>query len=267
MSIPDDFLSGASGTVTSRRASLRDVLLDARALATGRPWRLARAARREPPRRRVLVVGVDREEQRGLMAAAVAELRSSRHEVQVALARGTGGRGKFENLNALLAEHAVQEHDWLLVVDDDVELPGGFLDGFVFLAERFDLRLAQPAHRRRSHAAWEVARRRGGSVVRETAFVEIGPVTALHRDTFGVLLPFPDLRMGWGLDAHWAAVARERGWRAGVVDALPIRHAARTIASGYSSEAAVAEARDFLAARPYLPAAELQRTLAVHRGW
>ena len=70
------------------------------------------------------------------------------------------------------------DYDWLLVVDDDVVLPRGFLDEFVFLAERFDLSLAQPAHRHRSHAAWEVTRRRPFSVVRETGFVEIGPVTA-----------------------------------------------------------------------------------------
>jgi hypothetical protein len=133
------------------------------------------------------------------------------------------------------------------------------------LAERYELRLAQPAHRLRSHAAWRVTRRRARSVVRETAFVEIGPVTALHREAFGELLPFPPLRMGWGLDAHWSALARMHGWRVGVVDVLPIAHRAAPAASVYSREEAVAEARAFLAERPYLPASELQRTLAVHR--
>ena len=66
-------------------------------------------------------------------------------------------------------------------------------------------KLAQPAHRLSSHAAWPVTRRRPASVARETAFVEIGPVTAFHRDTFAALLPFPDLKMGWGLDAYWSA--------------------------------------------------------------
>ena len=97
------------------------------------------------------------------------------------------------------------------MIDDDVELPRGFLDRFLFLCERFSLTLAQPAHRLHSHAAWEVTRRRPGSVVRETSFVEIGPVTAFARASFEVLLPFPELRMGWGLDVHWAALAREHG--------------------------------------------------------
>src|SRR5205823_400889 len=85
---------------------------------------------------------------------------------------------------------------------------------------------------RRPPAAWGVTRRRPDSVVRETSFVEIGPVSAFHRETFGALLPFPDLRMGWGLDLHWAAVARERGWRMGVVDAVVIAHRARPAAAG-----------------------------------
>ena len=62
------------------------------------------------------------------------------------------GGGKFENLNRLLAEHPAAGHDWL-IVDDDVELPRGFLDRFLFLCERFSLtRSAQPAHRLRAHA-------------------------------------------------------------------------------------------------------------------
>ena len=155
-----------------------------------------------------------------LLPAARAELLRSHHDVKIAV-KTTGGRGKFENLNALLSEHPAAGHDWLLVLDDDVALPSRFLDEFVFLAERFGLRLAQPAHRHRSHAAFQVTRRRAASVVRETAFVEIGPVTAFAAETFDTLLPFPPLRAGWGLDAHWSALATARGWPIGVVDATP----------------------------------------------
>jgi hypothetical protein len=148
-----------------------------------------------------------------------------------------------------------------------VLLPGGFLDRFLFLAERFSFDLAQPAHRLNSHAAWPLTRRRPLSVVRETPFVEIGPVTAFSRRTFSTLLPFPELRMGWGLDAHWAALARERHWRCGVLDAVSIRHRVAPAASAYSREAAIAEARAFLAERPYLSARESQRTLTSHHSW
>jgi hypothetical protein len=256
--------------VGGRRARLldaRDALDDLADAVSGRRGRLARAARSAPPRRHVLVAGVDRPERNGLMTAARAELARSRHDVEFAIAPGPGELGKFENLNALLAAHPPRDHDWLLVVDDDVALPRGFLDAFLFCAERFDLRLAQPAHRRRSHAAWDVTRRRRASLVRETAFVEIGPVTAFHRETFDVLLPFPGLRMGWGLDVHWAALARERGWRLGVVDATPIAHAQSPAASAYDRERAVAEAAEFLAQRPYVPRIQADRTLVTHRTW
>jgi len=267
---PDDWASGESGIVAGVRATARAVLedaaLDARRAVALEPWRLRRAARAAPPRRRVLALAIEREGVPGLLPQARAELARSRHDVELAIGPA-GAAGKFENLNALLAAHPPHGRDWLLVLDDDVALPRGFLDALLFLAERFDLRLAQPAHRRRSHAAYAVTRRQAGSVVRETGFVEIGPVCAFHASTFETLLPFPPLRAGWGLDAHWAALARERGWRIGVVDALPVRHAMRPIADSYRRDDAVAEARAFLAERAYLPAAEGARTLAAHARW
>ena len=153
------------------------------------------------------------------------------------------------------------------MLDDDVALPRGFLDEFVFLAERFELAIAQPAHRRFSNAAWDVTRRRRRSVVRETAFVEIGPVVAFHRRTFATMLPFPPLRAGWGLDAHWSALAAERGWRIGVIDATAIEHSLRPVAAAYDAGAAIAEAQAFLATRPYVRSSEAGRTLATHRRW
>jgi GT2 family glycosyltransferase len=266
----DDFLSGTSGTVAGGHGVLRraaDAGVDAWEIASGRRLRLAHAARREPPRRRVLVLQIERPHRRELAARARSELAGSRHDVELRVGR-TNGNGKFENLNRLLAERDPSGHDepdWLLVVDDDVVLPRGFLDRFVFLCERFSLQLAQPAHRLASHAAWPQTRRRLGSVVRETRFVEIGPVTAFAHTTFPTLLPFPALRMGWGLDAHWGALARANGWRCGVTDAVAIAHRAAPAADEYSRAAAIDEARGFLADRPYVRAEDAKRTVATHR--
>jgi hypothetical protein len=265
----DDFVSGTSGEVSGIRANTRAVIADgldeaASAIKLHR-WRLRRSAR-SVPRRSVLVLAVERTDVPNLLAQAKAELTSSRHDVEFATT-AAGTRGKFENLNALLEQTAPDGYDWLLAVDDDVALPSGFLDTFLFLAERFDLQLAQPAHRHRSHAAWTLTRRWRGAVARETPFVEIGPVFAFHASTFETLLPFPPLRFGWGLDLHWSAVARDRGWRSGVLDATPIRHGLRRIASSYDREAALSEARTFLATRPYTTAGGAQRTLVTHRSW
>ncbi len=266
----EDFLSGESGTVgglDAVRRELHDRLVDARVLLGGRRLRLDRAARRAPAPRRVLVLGVERPQRRALADAIRGELMSSRHDVEVNLCP-PGGLGKFQNLNRLIAAHpAIDDCDWLLVVDDDVVLPRHFLDNLLFLAERFDFQLVQPAHRERSHAAWRVTRRRADAVARETPFVEIGPVTAFARPTLPTLLPFPDVRMGWGLDLHWAALAREHGWRCGILDAVAIRHSAAPAGTAYPRAAAVAEARTLLAERPYLKAAEAQTTLVTYRHW
>jgi hypothetical protein len=265
----EDFLSGTSGEVSGIRATTRAVLADAvcdgLAWARLEPWRL-RAAARRGPRRRVLVFAVERRGEPNLLAEARRELERSRHELEIHVT-DVGGRGKFENLDALLAEFPAAGHDWLIVLDDDVALPRGFLDRFLFLAEHFDLALAQPAHRWRSHAAWRITRRRPGLVAHETHFVEIGPLTAFHARTFDTLLPFPTLRFGWGLELHWSALAAEHGWREGVVDATPIRHGLRRVASSYAHSDAISEARGFLADRPYTTAAQAQRVIAEHRGW
>jgi hypothetical protein len=244
---------------------LADVLDDIAAAVRFQPIRLTRAAR-TLPRRRVLVLAIERTDVPNLLSQAAAELAGSRHDVHV-VTTTAGTRGKFENLNALLSQNPVADYDWLLAVDDDVALPSGFLDTFLFLAERFDLQLAQPAHRHRSHAAWTLTRRWRGAVARETPFVEIGPVFAFRAATFETLLPCPPLRFGWGLDLHWSALAREHAWRSGMIDATPIRHGIRRIAASYDREAALAEARAFLASRAYTTAAGAQRTLVMHRSW
>ena len=245
-----DFLSGESGTVRGlRRPPLRalDAALDLE--ARPRLRRIDRAARERPPRRSVLVLGVERPGKR--MNALRAELHRTRHEVHMHTV-AMGDAGKFEHLNELLREHPAAGHDWLLLVDDDVVVPVRFLDRLLFCAEDAGLLLAQPAHRRHSHAAWAATRRLPGGAVRESRFVEIGPLTAFAAPVFETLLPFPEeLRMGWGLDAHWGAVAQERGWRAGIVDATPILHTA-PVGGGYARGAAVAEAQAFLAERPYV---------------
>jgi hypothetical protein len=265
----DDFLSGTSGQVWGIRATARaltaDAACDLAALATGIPRRVARAAAAWP-RRRILALAIERSDVPNILPAARDELLRSRHDVRF-VSTDAGTQGKFENLNKLLAANPADGYDWLLIVDDDVALPRGFLDAFVFLAERFDLALAQPAHRWRSHAAYSVTRRRPASVVREIGFTEIGPLSALRAATFDELLPFPPLRAGWGLDLHWSALARDHGWRQGVIDATPMHHGLRQIATSYSRDAAVAEAREFLAGHRYVPAAQANRTVATHRSW
>jgi hypothetical protein len=258
---PESFLSGEHGEVGGRRAALRraaDRALDAWLAASGVLRALDAAADSIPPRD-VLIASV----YRGPTPPRFDELESSRHRVERAFGSLAGlGGGKFENLNTLVGE---ARPDWLVVVDDDVLLPPSFLDRSIALCEAFDLTLAQPAQSLASHAAWGVTRRRPFSILRETRFVEIGPVTLFRRDAAAELLPFPALRYGWGLDLAWAATALGRGWRLGIADAVPVRHESAAVGSAYPADEAIVEAREFLATRPYLSSAAAQATLVTHR--
>src|SRR4051794_22494695 len=259
-----DYLSGRSGTL-GRRGLLAGRLRDAWAdVGTARARRrLAKAALAEAERRGVALSAVRPGEARA--AAAIGrELAASHHDALLRVVPPAEGAGQWANLNAALLAHPPRGFDWLLIIDDDVELPSHFLDVFISLAERHGFRLAQPAHAFASHAGWEVTRRRPGLTARRTRFVEIGPVTAIRADAFDALLPFPDLQMGWGLDAHWSAVAAERGWRLGVIDAVPVRHV-RPVAAAYPRAAAVAEADRFLDGKPYVTREQAAEVLEEYR--
>jgi hypothetical protein len=278
---PNSFLSGDAGDVTDpwRRAkrTAGELAFGAIDAVTGTRVRAGRLARQARSPLDVLVVGVYRDG--SLLADSLPALHSSRHNVRFAfgsmggaaaelgeetVAEGLTG-GKFENLNRLLEAAPGAIPDWTIVVDDDVRLPRGFLDRFLGVCEAFELDLAQPAQTLRSHSAWKVTRRRPASLVRVTRFVEIGPVTAFGRRAAAELLPFPELRFGWGLDLHWAALAGRHGWRLGVVDALPVRHESALVGATYSRDDAVEEAARFLTDRPYLPSARAGEVLATHR--
>ena len=278
---PATFLSGESGSVGGVRLTAMRTLADAAlgvagALALTGP-RLDRLAGAQLPRS-VLVLSVYRPGSQLLQATA--QLGSDRHDVRLAFgatadadpalgehtAETQMGGGKFENLNRLLvAAGPAGEYDWVLLVDDDVGLPVRFLDRYVALCERLRLDLSQPAQSMRSHSAWRVTRRRPFSLARRTEYVEIGPVTGFSGQVAAQLMPFPELRFGWGLDNHWGALARERGWRLGVVDSLPVRHETQRVASAYAHADAIAEAQSFLAGRAYVTAEDAQRTLSTVR--
>jgi len=222
-------------------------LLDA--AADARRWWALRGVRRDlaaAPPANVLLAAIrvpGREAALDRVLAALAA--TTRHRVTLAVAE-MAPVGKFANINRALAGHDPAGYDWLLIADDDIAVPDGFLDLLLYFAARCDFKLAQPAHRFLSFASFAVTERHWGALVRRSGFVEIGPVTLLHRDTFADLLPFPELRWAWGLDIWWADLARRRGWALGVVDAVPIRHL-RPIGTAYDTDAARAEAQAFLA--------------------
>jgi len=217
----------------------------------------------------VLVAGIYRAALPNLAGHILHELACSEaHEVTqrwTALAPGGEGRcdlpctvsievapaPKFALIDAMTrnADH----FDWLVVCDDDIELPEAFIDDFLDLAMRFDFALCQPARTGDSYIDHAIVRRMTGLSARRTRFVEIGPLVAIRRDAVPLLLPFgDDCGMGWGLDFIWPGMIERAGLRMGIIDAVPVAHRLRKPVTGYDHSDASRAMFQRLAAHSHL---------------
>jgi hypothetical protein len=226
-----------------RFGRLVDPFFDAR-LALSHGKRRLRRSLDQSPKLSVLIVGIAVPGREGDVAAVVNAMAQSRHHVDVS-AVPMADRGKFDNINYALSQVDTERYDWIIVTDDDITTPPDLLDECLFLAVKLDFRIFQPAHRFHSFCTYRVNQRDWNTLARETHFVESGPLLGFHQSTFKSLLPFPSLRWVWGIDVYWSDLARRKGWKIGVIDAVPIRHK-RRIGRSYGQVAAIEQARAFL---------------------
>lgn len=208
--------------------------------------RVRRRAASKPPGR-VLIVGVEVPSRAADIHRVMDKLRQgSRHDVSVSVTP-MGPRGKFENIDVAIRDAAepLSAFDWLVVTDDDIDFEPGFLDDLTALADAGDLATSQPAHAFQSHTSYAITKRRWGSLVRQTKFVEIGPLTLFRADAFDILVPFPASRWCYGIDLVWTALLDRRGLKMGIIDGAPVRHL-RPVAASYDIDEAIMEGRAML---------------------
>jgi hypothetical protein len=254
-------------------------------------WRLKRwAGRFFRPRRadfivestpkRILALGVYLCDRKNTSPGVVQELRkSSVHNVTQRWARIGIRKGaalveavtvmsspapipKFKILNQMLKEVSMRDFDVLLVLDDDIVLPRGFIDAFIAAQQQCDFSLCQPA---RTHTSWidhRMVEQEDGLMGRQTRFVEIGPVFSIRSDLFDTLLPFDERSpMGWGLDFVWPILVEGRGLKMGIIDAVPVDHSLRKPVQSYSFRQAVQEEAEFLSTCAHLSREQAFTTL------
>jgi len=224
---------------------------------------------------RVLVAGVYLADREHRAADAAAELARSRHfrveqrwialgesEPPPGLAERTTLRArtptpKFVLLNQILDPAELGPYEFVVVCDDDVALPEGFLDRYLELVRRHDLALAQPARTHGSFIDHFLVEQLDGLDARQTRFVEIGPVFSIRRDLVPLLLPFDEASpMGWGYDFVWPVVVEKAGKRMGIVDATPVAHDLRKAVAFYEHADADAAMKAFLSSRAHLSKGE-----------
>jgi hypothetical protein len=244
----------------------------------------ARPAPVDGPCPRVLVAGVVLADRANSAAATSAELAAARrHDVDQRWIVVGGGRRqpspdvperhvaerhatlrpKYELLGSLLAATDAAAYDHVLLVDDDVDLPVGFLDAFVDLQRALGLVLAQPARAAGSPADHPIVLQQAGCLARRTLFVEQGPVLGIARDALGAIVPF-DLRspMGWGYETIWSH--RLDGAPMGIIDATPVAHRLRPTAAFYVKADGETASAALLAAVPHRPLDGCMVVLDVH---
>lgn len=229
----------------------------------------------------VLAVGIclaDRENTARDVQARLAEARQFRVEQRWVSVRAEVGskqpgvrrpflktgalRPKYEFLNEIIDKSDLGRFSYLMILDDDIALPIGFVDAFLDLQSRLDFAIAQPARTTGSFIDLPIVEEHPGLIARRTLFVEQGPVISFRRDIFESVLPF-DLRspMGWGYENIWSLRLDARGRRLGIIDATPVDHGIRRPVTGYSWENADRGRTALLAAVEHRPTSDCFRVI------
>lgn len=239
-------------------------------------WDVSSLTHRQPcPSLRVLVVGICLSDRFNLASHLVTAFASSKHhQVEQRWASVFGqhddplvrkltrmvvdqATDKFILVNALLSEASLENYDLLIVTDDDIRLPDGFLDAYVALQQRLGFALAQPARALHSFYDHNITVRRPWLRGRETRFVEIGPVFSLTKAAFPHLVPFDTgLPMGWGLDLVWPAILGQAGLRMGIIDRISVDHSYRPQGVTYDRQESLRKMAIALRTRSHLEAPE-----------
>ncbi|HTJ72563.1 MAG TPA: glycosyltransferase family 4 protein [Actinospica sp.] len=241
------------------------------------------AVTREHPRAResrVLVIGVVLAGQPNNGRAVIAELASSRQHTVEQRWAAIGRPGpdlaaaltltvpeptpKIPLLRRLLDGVRIADYDFIVLCDDDVALPPGFLDRFLDLQRTAGFALAQPARTEDSYIDHPIVQRQPGVLARRTLFVESGPVVCAHRSAFPHLLPFPEESpMGWGIEEVWSHRLDAAGLTLGIIDAVPVGHRLRPPTAHYRREDAEQGRAALLAAHAHRPMDQCLRVLDV----
>jgi glycosyltransferase involved in cell wall biosynthesis len=236
-------------------------------------------------KRRVLVVGVYLLDAPTWAPEITEALRSTAvHDVDItwaALGRGqvprslagvtrvveSEPREKFVLVNQLLSTLELSAYDMLLVVDDDIEFEPGWLNRFLALQADAGLDLCQPARSPDSSIDHPLTKQLLGIDARLTRFVEIGPVVAVHRTAFEIVVPFDESwPMGWGLDLRWPVLLGAAGLQMGIIDGAPVVHRMRPPQAHYSPGATRERMVAALDPRLVLERDTAQRTLSTRIG-
>ena len=171
---------------------------------------------------------------------------------EVTVSQDAAPSPKFALVDRMLRSGDLEAFDFIIVCDDDIYLPHGFLPAFLGWQQALDFSIAQPARTLWSHFDLAFALQRPWLNARETRFVESGPMVSFRADAARLLMPFGQDTPLWGLDFVWPEVLARHGLKMGIVDRVAVDHSLRPQAASYSKvEQDLAKDR-YLATVPHL---------------
>jgi hypothetical protein len=156
-------------------------------------------------------------------------------------------------LNRLLCDACLSDYEYVMVVDDDIALPNSFIDRYLQIVAERGYALSQPARTHDSYIDHYFVSQLIGIESRQTNFVEIGPLFAVHRSAYSLILPLDERPpMGWGLDFVWPVLIEHHGLSMGIVDACPVQHCFRKPVAYYDYIEADAGMKKFFSENKHL---------------
>jgi len=133
---------------------------------------------------------------------SIGEVASSRRVQEVTLWQQPDRAFKFPLINRLLTQEPLGDYEYLIVIDDDIQLQENFLRHFLAAQTSLDFRVAQPARTANSYVDHPIVVQRPEIFARQTQWVEVGPVVSIHRSVFGRVRSGPC--QVHNLGGHWA---------------------------------------------------------------
>lgn len=168
-------------------------------------------------------------------------------------------------INHILKKVDYASFDYVIICDDDIKLPSKFLDDFLYIQDKLDFALAQPARTRLSYISHDITKRVPELIARETRFVEIGPLFCVHKETVAHILPLDETaEMGWGLDYLWPEIIQSLNKKMGIIDATPVDHSLRETANSYSKKVAENKMRDYLSDHDHITTEDANLVIKKH---
>jgi hypothetical protein len=134
--------------------------------------------------------------------------------------------GKWDGLHAFFVANpdVFEKYDWIWLPDDDIATTTASINRLFDLAEKHSLDVAQPSLTWDSYFSLLITLRNPCFELRWTNFAEV--MVPVFRAQFlcKIAPTFVGRRFGTGLDYMWARWMPDPWYRAGIIDAVAVRH-------------------------------------------